>query len=210
MTAHAMRGDRERCLAAGMTSYISKPIDANQLVKLVERVSRDFRYSRSSWIPLPHTRSIIQLMEAPQSPDRDTSQASSGSAPAQPTTKNTGLADSRREPPVLNVAGALARLGGDQGLLRDMAQFFLEDTGKLLEDLESGLQTGELERAKRHAHSLKGLAANFNAETCVNTAFAIEEACSSGDSNTAKILLPTLKSEISRLVDALEREILNP
>ncbi|HQU41205.1 MAG TPA: PAS domain-containing protein [Pirellulales bacterium] len=36
MTAHAMKGDRERCLAAGMDEYISKPIQAGRLLELVE------------------------------------------------------------------------------------------------------------------------------------------------------------------------------
>jgi len=36
MTAHAMTGDRERCLAAGMDAYISKPLDARKLIELVE------------------------------------------------------------------------------------------------------------------------------------------------------------------------------
>jgi two-component system sensor histidine kinase/response regulator len=37
MTAHAMGGDRERCLAAGMDDYVSKPIDIQQLVAALER-----------------------------------------------------------------------------------------------------------------------------------------------------------------------------
>jgi two-component system sensor histidine kinase/response regulator len=40
MTAHAMTGDRERCLAAGMDSYISKPIRAQDLLNMVERQGR--------------------------------------------------------------------------------------------------------------------------------------------------------------------------
>jgi signal transduction histidine kinase/CheY-like chemotaxis protein len=41
MTAHAMRGDRERFLAAGMDGYIAKPFEVHQLYEAVESVSRD-------------------------------------------------------------------------------------------------------------------------------------------------------------------------
>jgi CheY-like chemotaxis protein len=39
MTAHAMRGDQERCLAAGMDGYIAKPIKARELIELLESFS---------------------------------------------------------------------------------------------------------------------------------------------------------------------------
>ena len=37
MTAHALKGDRERCLAAGMDGYIAKPICAEQLFAVIDR-----------------------------------------------------------------------------------------------------------------------------------------------------------------------------
>ena len=39
MTAHAMAGDRERCLAAGMDNYIAKPINARALIEVLQQFS---------------------------------------------------------------------------------------------------------------------------------------------------------------------------
>ena len=40
MTAHVVKGDRERCLEAGMDEYISKPIDSDKLFEAIEKLTR--------------------------------------------------------------------------------------------------------------------------------------------------------------------------
>ena len=55
MTANAMRGDRQRCLAAGMNDYISKPVSPQALVDAM-----------NAWLPpdTPDTRSDLSASEA--------------------------------------------------------------------------------------------------------------------------------------------------
>ena len=48
MTAHAMRGDQERCLEAGMDAYIAKPIRAQALFEVVNRIARQRALAESS------------------------------------------------------------------------------------------------------------------------------------------------------------------
>lgn len=43
MTAHALKGDEERCLAAGMDGYISKPIRSNEMFATIETLAQRHR-----------------------------------------------------------------------------------------------------------------------------------------------------------------------
>jgi CheY-like chemotaxis protein len=51
MTAHAMKGDRERCLEAGMDAYVSKPVEAEELAQVIGKVVADSAASAAVSLP---------------------------------------------------------------------------------------------------------------------------------------------------------------
>jgi hypothetical protein len=52
MTAHAMNGDRERCLQAGMNSYVSKPVQPAHLVSVIEKLLQEWAVAPQPPVPV--------------------------------------------------------------------------------------------------------------------------------------------------------------
>lgn len=181
MTAHAMRGDRERCLSAGMNAYVPKPIAAMELLDVLEAsVAQSRRRSAS---------------ESPSS-ERESTMTSGAKGSSDPSD------------PVLNLAVARQRLGGDEELLRDLAGFFIEDAPRLLEDTRLALESGDAENATRHAHSLKGLASNFEANSAVELAQRLESCARAQQFSLAIGLCDPLHQAVMRVIEALQTQVL--
>jgi two-component system sensor histidine kinase/response regulator len=51
LTAHTMKGDRERCMAVGMDNYVTKPVDPRELIEVVERVASEWRGAETEPAP---------------------------------------------------------------------------------------------------------------------------------------------------------------
>jgi len=108
--------------------------------------------------------------------------------------------------PVIDLPSALARLGGDKRLLRELVGFFLEDFPQLVRTERDGLANANWPSVQRASHSLKGLAANFTAVPAVRALQAVETSCDLKNAETTGKLMRVANIEIGRLLSALATE----
>lgn len=69
---------------------------------------------------------------------------------------------------------ALARVGGDIELLKEIAILFLEDYPKVLAELHDAVAANDAKALERSAHGLKGSVSNFGANAAVEAALQLE------------------------------------
>jgi HPt (histidine-containing phosphotransfer) domain-containing protein len=109
------------------------------------------------------------------------------------------------QPQVFDPQAMLDRLDGDRELASMLVEVYRQDCTQLLSDLSAGLETGNLSEVVRAAHSLKGLAANFEAIEASQVAATVEKMAHAGDMSGAARGVPQLQLHLSELRTALER-----
>gem|GEM_PF-1816205 len=82
---------------------------------------------------------------------------------------------------VFDKAGLMARVMGDEGLALVVAQAFLSDIPLQIDALKGNLKTGDISTAERHAHTIKGAAANVGGEALRAVAYEMEKAGKAGN-----------------------------
>jgi HPt (histidine-containing phosphotransfer) domain-containing protein len=99
---------------------------------------------------------------------------------------------------------ALARVGGDAELLREIAALFLDDYPKVLDDLRDAIARGDAERIERTAHGLKGSVATFGARPAMEAARTIEGMGRAREFSEIRQVFTTLELALAALRPELE------
>ena len=166
MTAQAQPYDRGRCLAAGMSDYLCKPIDPAELQAMLAK-----------WLP----DSKLRASDTPHS----------------------GVMVASVHDTVLDLASLRQRLGDDEALLATVLATFLRDTPMRLAALHEAIAHAASEDVHRHAHQLRGVAANVGARQLAAQAAQADDAASVGDVDT----LLALDEAIARAFEDVRRRV---
>jgi CheY-like chemotaxis protein len=105
------------------------------------------------------------------------------------------------EPPpeLAGRAAFLEGLGNDTSLARRLVDLFLQDSGRLLDDISRAIHDRDAERLRRAAHTLKGSVSNFPAGAARDTAARMETIGFEANFDAAQEAFPLLEREIDRL-----------
>ncbi len=183
MTAHAMRGDEERCLAAGMDGYVSKPIHLRRLFEVIQRVLQIGSSPQPESPPIPNVQAggIDEGEDSLSETDNDPSAALRGD----------GIE--------FQPEAALATVGGDHSLLAELIHAYLEEAPLNLAALEETLRQGDVTAFRRAAHTIKASMRYFCFQRGFDLAYDLEKMGIAGDLERASEGVANLKALMEQL-----------
>jgi two-component system sensor histidine kinase/response regulator len=150
MTAHAMAGDEDKSLQAGMNGHVTKPIDPKQLFSTLQ-----------NWIKPREKRVQVEQSEVPVEQ----------SETEKPVTPEDELPESLSG---FDLADGLKRLQGNKKLYRKLLLSFAADYNTVANEIRQALDAKNFDQAHSLVHNLKGLAGNLSATDLQATAANLE------------------------------------
>jgi CheY-like chemotaxis protein/nitrogen-specific signal transduction histidine kinase/HPt (histidine-containing phosphotransfer) domain-containing protein len=177
MTANAMRGDRERCLAAGMDDYIAKPVRPETVQTVLERWGTTLASKRQA------ATSPVEPQPTPTDsapvPESETV-ATEPEEPSQP--------EGAAKPPV-DVARLMQFAAGDWGTFREIVDVYLNQTAPQLSQLQKAVAAGNTAEVGTVAHKCAGASATCGMNAIVPLLRELEHQGRSGQLNHADQLV---------------------
>jgi CheY-like chemotaxis protein len=194
LTASAMKGDREACLATGMDEYLTKPVNFDGLLEVLGRCASRTLASGTQ-ISTGQGQPETAANSCPSIPPGEASFLEPG---AVGETTDEGDASRVCTDAVVDLPALQEMVGDDAELLRDLWRTFFKENQERLARLRQAVAGGDAKAVRQGAHGVKSAALNFHARCLAETARNLEELAGNNE--------PGLGSAPA-MVDALEREL---
>ena len=202
MTAHAMQGDRERCLEMGMDDYVSKPLEPKVLLNVLDRWANS---TDSEEKKVEEVQDYSSPAEVFSTGLDDGLFGESEPSAARENEESTPAfqAVSYAEILPVNLNAALFRFDDDRDFMIAMLKEYRDHLPERLKEIHAALQDGDANRLGRLGHNLKGISLNFSAEPVADLALKLEEVGKREDLTNAPLLVAQLDTEVRRLEEYL-------
>jgi two-component system sensor histidine kinase/response regulator len=198
MTAHTMRGDRQRCLDAGMDEYVAKPIRVKRLLETIAGVMA----GRTVGVPADAALAAGQAA-GPDATATAQRTVAVGATTAEPSRTEPELSVTPEGGAMVDWSEALTAVRGDRRLLYGVVEAFLGEAPRLMDDVCQAVERHDPVALRLSAHTLKGSVRYFGATVVYDRAYTLERMGQTGDMAGAEQVLADLEREMLRLVPEL-------
>ncbi|WP_218352517.1 ATP-binding protein [Alteromonas lipotrueiana] len=182
MTANAMRGEKEKCLEAGMSDYISKPLTVSLLIEKL-----------APWCKPENSTGVNEESAQPDA----IITTSEVLFVSQPTLR-------------FDKSGALSRLMDNEVLLKKLVTLFVNGSSEKLIQLQQAVKAQDYEQARQASHALKGQASDIGAVDLQNQLHELESLAKSKEKPISMAHMQAIEHTYKQLIGELQSYLETP